>query len=215
MTLAPTERSDTALDALQQALLQKTALIHEVDHRVKNNLQLITSLFQIQARRSDPATRDVICSMLARINAIAVVHRRLFRSEDVERFDVAAFISDLASEIASAEAREDVALHLDLVRIDIAARNAAPLALVISELLTNAYRHAFPAGRGGAIRVLTRTDGPKACIQMTDDGIGMLRDNRSGFGFTIVNMLCRQLGGQLERLEQSTGTGFVISLETG
>ena len=81
---------------LQQALDQKTALLHEVEHRVKNNLQLISSLLLMQARRApDPAVREALQGMLERVNAIATVHRRLFQSDDVERFDVAAFIRAL------------------------------------------------------------------------------------------------------------------------
>jgi two-component sensor histidine kinase len=83
---------------LTQALEQKTALLHEVDHRVKNNLQLISSLLLLQNRRvSDPGVKAAMRAMLDRVNAIATVHRRLFQSDDVERFDVSAFVRDLVS----------------------------------------------------------------------------------------------------------------------
>jgi two-component sensor histidine kinase len=214
----PNNQHDLAppsVDALQNALAQKTALIHEVDHRVKNNLQLISSLFHIQARRADPATKAVLCGMLSRINAIAVVHRRLFRGEDVERFDVAAFIQDLAPEIASAEGGEDVTLEMDLVRMDVASRKAAPLALILSELVTNAFRHAFPGG-GGRLTIKTGSAADFFRIEIVDDGVGLGTTNPTeGFGFTIVELLCRQVGGRLERLNLPQGTGFELTLEAG
>jgi two-component sensor histidine kinase len=205
-----------SVDALQDALAQKTALIHEVDHRVNNNLQLIASLFQIQARRSDdPATKAVLHGMLSRINAIAIVHRRLFRGEDAKRFDVAAFLQDLAPEIAAAEGGDDVSLEMDLVRSNIATRKAAPLALILSELITNAFRHAFPNGQGHLHIETAATDG-MARIKIVDDGVGIRTAELSeGFGFTIVELLCRQIGGRLERLAVEHGAGFEITLEAG
>jgi two-component sensor histidine kinase len=203
------------VDALQNALAQTTALIHELDHRVNNNLQLIASLFQIQARRSDPATKAVLAGMLTRINAIAIVHRRLFRGDDAERFDVAAFIQDLAPEIAAAEGGDSVSLQMDLTRTDVATRKAAPLALILSELVTNAFRHAFPAGQG-RLCIESRLAGGLARIKIADDGVGMgTATFNEGFGFTIVELLCRQVGGRLERLNLDQGTGFEVTLETG
>jgi two-component sensor histidine kinase len=202
------------LDALQQALRQKTALVHEVDHRVKNNLQLISSLFHIQARRADPATRAVLTGVLARINAIAVVHRRLYR-DDVERVDVAAFVQDLLPEIASQEGG-NVSVRLDLVSTYVEARKAASLALIINELITNAFRHGFPDGLAGTVCVATREDGGCARIKIVDDGVGMARDGDArGFGLTIVELLCRQIGGRLERLDQDRGVGIEVTLEDG
>jgi two-component sensor histidine kinase len=210
---ADTEASSAELDALQQALRQKTALVHEVDHRVKNNLQLISSLFQIQARRADPATRAVLMNMLARINAIAVVHRRLFRGDDVERFDLAAFVQDLLPEIASQEGG-NVSVRLDLESTHVEARKAASLALIVNELVTNAFRHGFPAGRAGNVCVATWEEDGRARIKITDDGVGMPRDGAGqGFGLTIVELLCRQIGGRLERLEQDSGVGIEVTLE--
>ena len=199
---------------LTQALEQKTALLHEVDHRVKNNLQLISSLLLLQNRRvSDPAVKAAMRAMLDRVNAIATVHRRLFQSDDVERFDVSAFVRDLVADVMGSSGRNDIEFSLDLERVDVAAAKAAPLALVISELLSNCMRHAFPDGRPGRIFVgIKRTNGDFR-IEIADDGVGIESSAKSsGFGLTIIQLLCQQLKAKSETTDAQPGTRVVINL---
>ncbi len=216
------ERLEAAVAArtadLTQALQQKTALLHEVDHRVKNNLQLISSLLLLQNRRvTDPGVKNSLRGMLERVSAIATVHRRLFQSDDVERFDVSAFVRDLVSDMMGSARRDDIKVRLDLERIDIAAAKAAPLALVISELFSNALRHAFPPetlqGRTGEILVaITRQDADFR-IEITDDGVGMENSASSGgFGLTIVQLLCQQLKARAQTTPADPGTRVVVYL---
>jgi PAS domain S-box-containing protein len=197
---------------LTQALEQKTALLHEVDHRVKNNLQLISSLLLLQNRRvTDPAVKHSLRGMLERVSAIATVHRRLFQSDDVERFDVSAFVRDLVSDMMGSSRRDDIKVRLDLERVDVAAAKAAPLALVISELFSNALRHAYPIGHGGEIFVgIARTDG-EFRIEITDDGVGMEHSAAAGgFGLTIIQLLCQQLKARSETTSADPGTRVVV-----
>ena len=199
---------------LTEALEQKTALLHEVDHRVKNNLQLISSLLLLQNRRvADPALKASLKGMLGRVNAIATVHRRLFQSEDVERFDVSAFIRDMVADLMGSANREDVRVELDLERVEIPAAKAAPFALVINELLTNALRHGFLEGRGGRIFIgVTRQEG-EFRIEITDDGVGLDKDSKpSGFGLTIVQLLCQQLKAKYEAVDAEPGVRVVVLL---
>jgi len=199
---------------LQVALGQKTALLHEVDHRVKNNLQLISSLLQLQTRRSqDPAVRSTLRGMLERINAVATVHRRLFQSDDIERFDVAAFVSDLVSDAIGASGRTDITADLNLERVDIPAAKAAPLALMFSELLGNAIRHAFPDGRPGRIAITVKREDGYFRIEIADDGVGVETSGvRPGFGQTIVALLCEQLRAECETSDANPGVKTVIRL---
>jgi PAS domain S-box-containing protein len=216
------ERLEAAVQArtldLTQALQQKTALLHEVDHRVKNNLQLISSLLLLQNRRvHDPAVKNSLRGMLERVSAIATVHRRLFQSDDVERFDVSAFVRDLVSDMMGSARRDDIRVRLDLERVDIAASKAAPLALVISELFSNALRHAFPPealeGREGEIFVGITRDGPDFRIEIRDDGVGVENSAASGgFGLTIVQLLCQQLKARSETTSAAPGTRVVVYL---
>ena len=199
---------------LTQALEQKTALLHEVDHRVKNNLQLISSLLLLQNRRvPDPAVKASLKGMLGRVNAIATVHRRLFQSEDVERFDVSAFIRDMVADLMGSAMRDDIRVELDLERVEIPAAKAAPFALVVNELLTNALRHGFPEGRGGRIFVgVSRLNGDFR-IEITDDGVGLDKEtSTSGFGLTIVQLLCQQLKAKWETTDAEPGTRVVVLL---
>jgi len=199
---------------LTQALEQKTALLHEVDHRVKNNLQLISSLLLLQNRRvTDPALKASLRGMLGRVNAIATVHRRLFQSEDVERFDVSAFIRDMVADLMGSAGRDDIEMQLDLERVDIAAAKAAPLALVVNELLTNALRHGFPEGHGGRIFVgVSRLNG-EFRIEITDNGVGVDKAGKAtGFGLTIVQLLCQQLKAKCETTDAEPGARVVVLL---
>lgn len=199
---------------LTQALEQKTVLLHEVNHRVKNNLQLISSLLLLQNRRvADPNVKASLKGMLGRVNAIATVHRRLFQSEDVERFDVSAFIRDLVADLMGSIQRDDIEMQLDLERVDIPAAKAAPLALVVNELLTNALRHGFPEGRGGRIFVGVRRENGDFRIEITDDGVGIDKTSPvSGFGLTIVQLLCQQLKARGETTDAEPGTRVVVLL---
>ena len=212
------ERLEAAVEArtadLTQALQQKTALLHEVDHRVKNNLQLISSLLLLQNRRvTDPAVKSSLRGMLERVSAIATVHRRLFQSDDVERFDVSAFVRDLVGDMMGSARRDDITVRLDLERIDVAASKAAPLALVISELFSNALRHGFPSGHGGEIFVgITRNEG-QFRIEIADTGVGVENSASSGgFGLTIVQLLCQQLKARSETTPAEPGTRVVVHL---
>lgn len=199
---------------LTEALEQKTALLHEVDHRVKNNLQLISSLLLLQNRRmSDPGVKAAMRGMLDRVNAIATVHRRLFQSDDVERFDVSAFVRDLVADVIGSSGRDDIEFSLDLERVDVAASKAAPLALVINELLSNAMRHAFPDGRPGKIFVGIQRGAGDFRIEIRDDGVGVTSSAKSsGFGLTIIQLLCQQLKAKSETTDAEPGTRVVINL---
>jgi two-component sensor histidine kinase len=202
---------DVRIRELEAALARKDILLREIDHRVKNNLQLISSLVLLQTRRMDnEAGRQALKTVLDRVSAVATVHRRLFQSEDSQRFEVAEFIRDIAGDLALAAGRDDVRITLDLAPVTIPASMAAPFALVVNELLGNAMRHAFP-GQGGSIAIsLSQAD--DACVlTVSDDGCGM-GEAPQAFGLTIVGLLCRQLRSDLEI--GSAGPGVRATVRT-
>ena len=222
----PVDRRVAALEAaveartrdLRAALDQRTALLHELDHRVKNNLQLISSLMLMQARRAgDPAVRAALDGMLERLHAIATVHRRLFQSEDVQRFDLSEFVRDLVADLAGA-ARPGLIFECALAPAEVAAARAASLALLINELVINAIRHAFPDGRPGRILIAVRKNDEGLRIEIADDGVGMsgstggARRADHGFGLTIVDLLGRQLQASIRRDTAEGGVRTVIVL---
>ena len=201
---------DARIRELEAALAHKTTLLREVDHRVKNNLQLISSLILLQSRRiEDEVARHALKTMLERVNAVATVHRRLLVGEDAQQFDVAAFVRDLAGDLALAAGRSDVRITLDLDSVSIPASAAAPLALVANELIGNALKHAFAPGQGGVIAIsLTKADG--ACVlTVSDDGRGM-GEAKKAFGLTIVGLLCQQLRAGLQIESDGPGVRAVV-----
>ena len=182
---------------LQAALAAKTMLVHEVDHRVKNNLQMISSLLAMQTRTiQDPAAKASLQGMLQRVEAIGTVHRRLYQSDNVQEFDLADFVRDIAGELRKASGRQDVVIDLDdLQSVKIASSKASPVALVINELVTNAFKHAFPDQRSGRIAISIRKDDGVLRIVVKDDGVGISNDEpaRDGFGRRLIRSLGRQL----------------------
>lgn len=199
---------------LERALAEKTTLLHEVDHRVKNNLQLISSLLLLQTRRTaDEGTRHALRSMLERVGAIATVHRRLFQGADVQRFDVADFLRDLVGDLAASAKRDDLTLRLDLEPIAIPASQAAPLALVANELISNALKHAYPPGNAGEIAITAHRRNGAFDLIVADRGIGLPPPaDRQGFGLTIVQLLSQQLKAKLSLDDAQPGCRATVSI---
>jgi two-component sensor histidine kinase len=211
MTGQPDARRDAGAGALEVALAQKSALLHEVDHRVKNNLQLIASLILLQSRRTqDDAARTALKTVLERVTAVATVHRRLFQGDPLN-FEVADFIRDLTADLAAAAGRDDLRIGLALDAVEIPASSAAAFALVFNELLGNALKHAFPAGRPGRITVTLSDLGDACVLSVADDGVG-LRDQAPAFGSTIVKLLCQQLHADLQVTDAQPGVRVVVTV---
>jgi two-component sensor histidine kinase len=203
-------RGDAAvrIGELETALARKTALAQEIDHRVKNTLQLISSLMLLQSRRiTDETARHALKSMLERVSAVSAVHRRLFQGDDSSGFEVADFVRDLASDLAVAAGRDDILLDLDLQRISIAPSAAAPFALLFNEILGNALKHAYPVGQGGRIGVGVAAEDGACVLTIADRGQG-LGGRPPGFGLTIVQLMGRQLHAAIST--EATGTGVKV-----
>ncbi len=199
---------------LERALAEKTTLLHEVDHRVKNNLQLISSLLLLQARRAeDPTVKRALRSAQSRVNAVAIAHRRLFQGPDPGLFDLADFVRDMVGDAIGVSGRTDISVRLNLERVDLPASQAAPLALLLGELLGNVIRHAFRVGEPGQLHVSTSTEDHIARIEIADNGVGLsATESVAGFGGTIVRLMCQQLHAECETVEANPGVRSVIRL---
>ncbi len=197
------------------ALAQKTALIHEIDHRVKNNLQVISSLMLLKARRTPRGeTRTALESMAERIGALSTAHRLLLSEENGTRFDLRDFVAELLSDVNAALVDDRVQIDATAEALSLPAALAAPLALMIHELAVNAVRHAYPGDRRGRIAIMARrTDGGMA-VDVRDDGIGLdpAAVDRQGFGRSLVDMVVRQMRGTIAWTPGEPGTRILIEI---
>ena len=200
---------------LEEALEAKTTLLHEVDHRVKNNLMMIGSLLRLQSRSlPDPRLRATLEQMLQRVDALASVHRRLYQTDNIESFDISSFAVTLAQDLLGASGRRDIVLSTDLAAVDIPARKAAPVGLILNEVITNAIKHAYADGRPGEMRLTIRRQGGEAMIDVIDDGPGFdvsVRP-RDSIGRVLVERLSRQAKAVTSWDGNAPGTHVSITL---
>ncbi|MBS0362471.1 MAG: sensor histidine kinase [Proteobacteria bacterium] len=196
-----------ASDATEDAV---TSALREVDHRVKNNLQMIASLIQLQARRTEEdAVRSALHTVLGRVGAVATVHRRLFQG-DPHLFEASDFLRDLTGDLAAQAGRDDVQISLDLEPVSLPAASGAPFALIANELLDNALRHGCPPGRECGIAV--RLDGEDGCRLSIADGGAGLGGRPDGFGLTVARLLCRQLHAELSIEDAQPGLRVTVAI---
>jgi PAS domain S-box-containing protein len=203
---------------LETALEAQKMLVHEVDHRVKNNLQMISSLIVMQSRSiPDEGIRQSLASMLERIEAVSTVHRRLYQSDDVRSFDLSDFARDLVTDLIASSGRPDIRAEFAIEKIVIPAQWATPVALLVNELVTNAIKHAFDARANGAEHVITvaiEDCADRYTIEIADNGKGMTALGGAGFGTRLARSLARQLEASIEWRDGSPGTRVIVSIPT-
>jgi two-component sensor histidine kinase len=187
--------------SLHDSLAQKDALLREIHHRVKNNLQVITSLLSLQQRSlSDPSAREAMSDTRQRITAMALIYRALYQGPDLRRVELRAFLEELIAQLLVSDQEQTGAVRTELNADDLIIHpdKLAPLALFAVEAITNAQKHAF-AGRGGALCVTFRVIGEEAELEIADDGPGTSPSRTSsGVGRTLMTAFARQLHGRAE-----------------
>lgn len=212
------QRADAAL---RSSLEEKTILLKEVHHRVKNNLQIITSLLSLQAgRQSSGEILAALRDTQNRVRSMATLHETLYRSASLARLDIVAYIRNLCVQVHRSFGPEVVArVHLEprLVPLTLSLDQAVPCGLIINELVSNALKHAFPPGRSGRIIVeLQAGTGHQAVLIVADDGLGLppqfeLKQSRT-LGLNLVNGLAAQLDGHLEARPRGGSGGSLFQL---
>jgi PAS domain S-box-containing protein len=213
-----TERMEM-MDHIQVSLKEKELLLKEIHHRVKNNLQIIASLLNLQARYiRDESVLDAIKESQNRVRAMALVHERLYRSGDLSRIDIGDYIQFLLTnllkfyDINPMKITHSVSLKGVVVNID----TAIPLGLIINELISNSLKHAFPDGRRGniSIKASMQPDGPQI-ITIQDNGIGVPEGfdwkTAESLGLRLVVGLVEQIHGRIE-LKRGEGTTWEITI---
>lgn len=204
---------------IQASLREKEALLKEIHHRVKNNLQVTSSLLRLQAQAiEDPRAREMFEETESRIQSMALVHEKLYQSTNLSRIDFADYVRSLgdllfrSSAITSATITLDVAGSETFFSID----TAVPCGLIVNELLSNALKHAFPANRSGHIHVQLEEQLERwVTIRVSDDGIGLPRGfdlaKAETLGLRLIQALVEQIDGRITIQSADAGSQFSIS----
>jgi PAS domain S-box-containing protein len=197
------ERTAELLDSLKD----RDVLLREVHHRVKNNLQVISSLINMQVRKLEPGVpRDVLVECKTRFEAVALIHEKLGQSCDYAHVCFSDYISSLADNVlhATDASAAGVSLSIDAEAVSLGMNKVIPCGLILNELLTNAMKHAFPEDRGGTIRVTLKHNGPnRVRLTVSDNGVGMRAcgtEVTASVGLQLVSTLSEQLDGQVQIL---------------
>jgi len=203
-------------ERLLASLSEKELLLKEVHHRVKNNLQVISSLLNLQARElRDPKTARLFHESQGRIRSMALIHEQLYRSDDLARIDFAAYVEQLIAHlrhgVGSSGGRVD--FRLDVQPVPLSLDLAIPCGMIVNELVSNALEHAFPDCRSGEIAVEFIHDEAGYRLTVADNGVGMgaepAGDQGTSLGMKVVEALARQLHGEFD-VRQDGGTAFVL-----
>jgi two-component sensor histidine kinase len=208
---------ETRDHALQAALDAKTALTHDIHHRVKNNLQIVSSLLNLQAGKiSDPAAREALSQTRARIGALAQIHRLLYEEShdsDHGNVNIASLLNALCSQLrALHQGQSDISLSCDAASQTVPINNAVPLTLLAVEAVTNAYRHGFVAGQHGTIVLHFDVTNDQATLSITDDGMGFdSTQDTTSMGRQLMDAFAQQLGGVLT-ISSTMGAGTIVKL---
>lgn len=202
---------------LRDSLEQKQTLLKEIHHRVKNNLQIIVSLLNIQigSVRSEEA-KKTLEEARGRINALALVHKSLYEVEDLRLVSLPPFFQELARQLSAAAGagETNISVETEIEEIRLAPDHAVPLALFVTEAGMNAFKHAFQGRARGTITVkLARIGDGEIRVSIEDDGVGAAQDapSTSGTGSSLMTAFARQLGGSVERAAMADG-GYAVRL---
>ena len=207
-----------AQESLRELLREKESLLKEVHHRVKNNLQVISSLVRLQsAQVENPVAQAALRDMQNRIGSMALLHETLYQSGNFARIDLGVYLQSLCSQLFHSLVADpdSIQLRLDVASVSLDASQAVPCGLLVNELVSNCLKHAFPGGRTGEVRVeLQSVDGgPAVRLRVADNGVGLPADfdlrQLKSLGLQLVSDLVGQLQG---RLEIGRGPGAVFEV---
>lgn len=201
---------------LEQSLTEKEVLLKEVHHRVKNNLQVISSITKLQSERTelDPKVIEVLHHSRDRIRSMALIHDSLYQTKQFSQIDLAEYIDGLARNLMlSYSTSERITLDLRLTPVRLNIDQAMPCGLILNEIISNALKHGYPDGRTGTLSIDLGLQEDLVSIRVSDDGIGLreaFAEERDGhLGLELIRLLTSQLDGRMQR---TSGSGVVYLL---
>ncbi|MEJ2033505.1 MAG: sensor histidine kinase [Deltaproteobacteria bacterium] len=211
-----------AQDQAETSLKEKELLLQEIHHRVKNNMQIVSSLLRLQSRRlGDFKLVEILNDSRSRIGAMSLIHQTLYKPTNLTSVSFHEYINELALQLFDFYAVDPdrISMVTDLESISLNIETATPCGLIINELVTNSLKYAFPDNRKGVICVTLKRDEQSGCfvLQVTDDGVGLPADLdircADSLGLRlVVNLTEQQLQGQIE-VSRDQGTTFTITFQ--
>jgi two-component sensor histidine kinase len=204
---------------LRQSLAEKESLLKEIHHRVKNNLQIVSSLLYLQENyMQDARGAEILRESQNRVKSMALIHEQLYSTADLAKIDFGRYVQGLTANLFDAYGIDPAHIRLDVRADDIAlgVDTAVPCGLIINELVSNALKHAFLPDSGGTINIVIRTvNTDRMEIVVADDGIGLVEPfaaaEQQSLGLRLIDTLITQLGGSLT-INTENGTRFSITL---
>lgn len=204
---------------IKENLREKETLLAEIHHRVKNNLAVISGLLELEADNTQHIhSKRVLKNSQLRIHSMATVHELLYQAQDLNKLSFDQFVSEMVSSIPKVYAMDqsNVEIKLDVYDSELNVNQAVPCGLIINELVTNAYKHAYPEGDSGVIYVSLKEQDGKIFLRVKDEGIGLpdgfnLEESES-LGFTLVSILAQQIEAEV-RVHSENGTDISVVFE--
>ena len=208
---------------LRLAVQRQELAMQEIHHRVKNNLQIVASLLNLQASRIRlPAAKAEFQSARDRVRALATVHRHLYAHGEIHAINMRSFLQELCGPLFQAMGEtegERLRLEIDAPELTMSSDQAVPLSLIVTEAVTNAIKYAYPAGRRGTITIRLTAQGDDVELDIRDDGVGIPAGRveteagtRDGIGIQLIKGFARQLGAQLE-VQEGEGTRYLVRMK--
>ncbi len=195
-----------AEDQIKASLKEKEVLLREIHHRVKNNLQVISTLLSLQSRRiKDDAYHSMFTDAQDRIKSMALAHEKLYQAKDLAQVNVSEYVSSLGDHlfVSYSDVGSSITLKKEMADVSLALDLAVPIGFVISELVSNSLKHAFPEGRAGKVTIALRSIGEDELeLIVSDNGVGIREEvdphNPETLGLDLVNTFVAQLEGEVE-----------------
>ncbi|MDQ7824919.1 MAG: PAS domain S-box protein [Candidatus Eremiobacteraeota bacterium] len=212
-----TERKQSE-EQIRSSLREKEVLLREIHHRVKNNMQVVSSLLSLQAGNlKDPAVKEVFREAQNRVKTMALVHEKLYKSESLSLVNFSGYLRDFAAFINASYGRSNVTLSVEAESLSFTISTAIPLGLIVHELLSNAMKHAFPGEKKGAVRLaLSQSEDGTVTLAVSDNGVGFPCDydfeNPSTLGLQLVSDLASQIQGTFG-IYPDAGTKFMVTFK--
>ncbi len=202
---------------IAESLREKEVMLREIHHRVKNNLQILNSLLNLQMEKvPDEKTVMALADTQARVRAMSLVHERLYKTQELSRIDLADYISKLAEELLRSQKvaqKVELDLHIQGTFLDIS--QAIPVGLIMNEILTNSLKYAFPGGRPGRISISSEKKDGAYLIRISDNGVGIPGDfdwqKSNTLGMRLIHGLVSQVDGTIT-LDRGHGTSYTIRI---